>query len=323
VTILKSTDAIRADMLDPLAQKLADAAARLPQLEEGNVDAARAFREERGNPFAPVSCDLANISDHEICLAESAILGRVYTPKSRKGGLLPALVFYHGGGFVLGNVEQYDTVAQHIAFRSGCIVVSIDYRLAPDNKIKGIHRDGFNAYQWVINNAERLGIDQGRIAIGGDSAGGNLTIGVILLCKRQNFSMPDFQVLIYPSVDLPMRFPSVDEFASGYFLTKKGMKWFRSHYLEIPEQAYDPELLFLEQNLRGLPPAFVITAGFDPLRDEGKAFADRLAEYDVAVRHICYTDMIHGFLSFSGGIGAGMDLIDEIGNELQQKFFSR
>jgi len=130
-------------------------------------------------------------------------------------------------------------------------------------------------------------------------------------------------VLIYPSVDLPMRFPSVDEFASGYFLTKEGMKWFRSHYLEIPEQAYDPELLFLEQDLSGLPPAFVITAGFDPLRDEGKAFADRLAEYEVAVRHICYTDMIHGFLSFSGGIGAGMDLIDEIGNELQQKFFSR
>ncbi len=320
-TILKSTEAIRADELDPLAQKVADAAARLPQLEEVSVEEARALREERGNPFAPASCDLADISDHELQVNGGTILGRVYTPHNRKEGLLPGMVFYHGGGFVLGNVEQYDTVTQRIALHSGCIVVSIDYRLAPDRKIKGIHRDGFDAYQWVFNNSNSLGIDSGRIAVGGDSAGGNLTIGVILLCKKHDFSMPSFQVLIYPSVDLPMSYPSVEEFASGYFLTKEGMKWFRSHYLQTPEQAYEAELLFLEQDLSGLPPAFIITAGFDPLRDEGKAFADRLFEHNVPVKHICYTNMIHGFLSFSGGISAGMDLIEEIGNELQENLF--
>jgi acetyl esterase len=226
-------------------------------------------------------------------------------------------VFYHGGGYVLGNVEQYDTVTQQIAARSGCIVASIEYRLAPDNKIKGIHQDGFDAYQWVYNNATELGIDQNRIAVAGDSAGGNLTIAVGLACKRHDFPRPAFQILIYPSVDLPMSFPSVDEFADGLFLTRGGMRWFRSHYLETPEQANDPQLVFLDNDLAGLSPAHVVTAGFDPLRDEGKAFADRLAAFGVPVSHVCYTDMIHGFLSFAGGIAAGMDLIDEIAIQLR------
>ena len=126
MTILKSTEAIRADKLDPLAQKVANAAARLPQLEEVSVEEARALREERGNPLAPNSCDLADISDHEFQVNGGTMLGRVYTPHNRGKGLLPGLVFYHGGGFVLGNVEQYDTVTQHIALHSGCIVVSID-----------------------------------------------------------------------------------------------------------------------------------------------------------------------------------------------------
>ena len=317
MTEFKSSEAIQAERLDSIAQKIADAAARLPQLEDGTVDEARALRRQRGNPFAPGPCELDSVSDHQIAVQDGQINLRVYKPITWKEGLLPALVFYHGGGFVLGDVEQYDTVAQHIASQSSCIVVSVDYRLAPDNKIKGIHGDGFSAYRWVYDNASDLGIDRRRIAIGGDSAGGNLTIAVALLCKRHEFAMPALQVLIYPSVDLAMRFPSVDEFAKGYFLTREGMKWFRSHYLETPEQAHEPELVFLERELDGLPPTLVITAGFDPLRDEGRAFADRLAEFAVPVRHVCYTDMIHGFLSFAGGIEAGMDLIGEIAAELE------
>ncbi|MDA1370173.1 MAG: alpha/beta hydrolase [Proteobacteria bacterium] len=320
MTEFKSSDAVQAEYLDPIAQKVSDAAARLPQLEDGTVDEARALRRERGNPFAPKPCELDSSSDHQVAVHDGRISLRVYKPITGKKGLLPALVFYHGGGFVLGDVEQYDTVTQHIAGRSECIVVSVDYRLAPDNKIKGIHADGFTAYRWVYDNASDLGIDRRRIAIGGDSAGGNLSIAVALLCKRHESLMPAFQVLIYPSVDLPMRFPSVDEFAEGYFLTRAGMKWFRSHYLETPEQAHEPELVFLERELDGLPPALVITAGFDPLRDEGKAFADRLTEFAVPVRHLCYTDMIHGFLTFAGGIEAGMDLISEIAAELNKQF---
>ena len=314
---LRSKDAKSAEVLDAIAQKVADASARLPQIENGSPETARTFRAERGNPFAPEPCELDIIEDLEIPVSSGALTIRVYKPFGWREALQPGFVFYHGGGFVLGDVRQYDTVAQHFAAKSGCIVVSVEYLLAPDNKIKGIHRDGFDAYAWVHENSETLGIDNKRIAVGGDSAGGNLTIGVELTCKKESYPLPAFQVLIYPSVDLPMNFPSVEEFASGYFLTKRGMSWFRSHYLETPEQAFDPELSFLERDLHGLSPALLITAGFDPLRDEGKAFADRLSEQGVPVNHVCYTDMIHGFISFAGGIPAGMELIEQIAEELK------
>ena len=181
-----------------------------------------------------------------------------------------------------------------------------------------IYQDGFDAYQWIYTNAAELGIDQARVAVGGDSAGGNLTVAVALACKSQQFPMPGMQILIYPSIDLAMSFPTVAEFAEGYFLTRAGMSWFRSHYLESPDQVRDPELAYLENDLSGLAPAYVLTAGFDPLRDEGQAFADRLAEFHVPVEHVCYTDMIHGFVSFAGGIPAGMDALEAIGRVLKQ-----
>ncbi len=315
---LRSADAVRADKLDPIAQKVADASARLPQIEDGTPEDARAFRNEKGNPFAPDPCAIDSVEDREIPIGSGSLKIRIYRPYGWKEGLNAGFVFFHGGGFVLGDVEQYDTVVQHIVAKSGCIAISVEYLLAPDNKIKGIHRDGFDAYKWIRDNSADLGIEADKIAIGGDSAGGNLSIGVELLCKQENYPIPIYQVLIYPSVDLPMSFHSVEEFAEGYFLTKKGMTWFRSHYLETPEQASDPVLLFLERDLSGLSPAFLVTAGFDPLRDEGKAFADRLQQHDVAVEHVCYTDMIHGFISFAGGIPAGMELIEDISVRLKQ-----
>lgn len=317
MTKLRSTEAERADQLDAIAQKVCDAAARLPQIEDGTPEETRAMRDERGNPFAPSPCELDSIENREIPIGSGSLIIRIYRPFGWKDGLKAGFVFYHGGGFVLGDVDQYDTVVQHIAAKSGCIAVSVEYLLAPDNKIKGIHRDGFDAYKWVRENAAELGIDANKIAIGGDSAGGNLSIGVELLCKENNYPVPAYQVLIYPSVDLPMSFPSVQEFGEGYFLTQKGMTWFRSHYLESPDQANDSALLFLQKDLKGLSPAFLVTAGFDPLRDEGKAFADKLADHGVSVEHVCYTDMIHGFISFAGGIPAGMELIDEIAGKLK------
>jgi len=317
-----SSRAERSEALHPMAQKVADAAARLKKLEDSTVEEARALREERGNPFAPSPCELANICDREISTRAGPLLVRLYKPIGSDVALQPGLVFYHGGGFVLGNVEQYDTVAQQLAFHSGCVVVSVEYRLAPDRKINGIHEDGFDAYQWIYNNATELGIDQTRIAVGGDSAGGNLTVAVVLACKRNQFPMPSMQLLIYPSIDLAMSFPTVQEFADGYFLTRSGMNWFRSHYLESPEQAHEPQLAYLKNDLSGLAPAYVLTAGFDPLRDEGQAFADRLAEFDVAVEHVCYTDMIHGFVSFAGGIPAGMQALEQMSRVLKKELGS-
>jgi acetyl esterase len=300
-----------------MAEKVALGASRMPPMEDGTPEEVRASRAQRGNPFAPPACELSDISDVHGKIPSGDIHIRVYKPKSLLPGPQPGLVFFHGGGYVLGDVDQYDTVAQQLAFHSGCIVCSVNYTLSPEKTLTAIHEDGYNAYRWIVKNASSLGVDGGRLAIGGDSAGANLAIAVVLACKRENFALPAYQLLIYPSVDLTMSFPSIEEFATGYFLTKAGMLWFRSHYLECPEQAFAEELNFLGKDLTGLPPAYVMTAGFDPLRDEGKAFAERLQECGVSVEHECYTDMIHGFISFAGGIPAGMESLQSMGSKVK------
>lgn len=313
---LISGRASRAERLEAMAEKVAQSAARLPQIEDGSPEQARAFRAERGNPFAPQAVELAEIKDLQIPLSRGSVRVRSYLPSGLEPGNLPCLIFYHGGGYVLSTVDDYDTVTQRIAQYGQCRVLSVDYELAPANKIRSIHKDGFEVYRWVRDHARDLGIDPQRIALGGDSAGGNLTVAVTHACKQSGYPQAAFQVLLYPSVDLSMGFPSIAEFAAGYFLTRKGMEWFRSHYLDSPAQVSDPELCFLEKDLAGLPPAYVITAGFDPLRDEGQAYVDRLAEFGVAVKHECYTDMIHAFISFAGGIEAGEHALKRIGEEL-------
>lgn len=318
MTTAISDQAQRAEALHPMAEKVARSSARLKPLEQCSPEEARAIREERGNSFAPAACELASISDHSIPTRAGRLQIRRYQPVSVETGPQPALIYFHGGGHVLGNVEQYDTLTQQLASLGKCIVISVEYRLAPETKSIGIYEDGLDAYQWLRNNGEALGVDSSRIAIGGDSAGGNLAIAVVLSCKQQNIPMPVFQALIYPATDYRMSFPSIDEFAEGYFLTKASKQWFRGHFLEDEERASDPVVSSLLADLSGLPPAFVLTAGFDPLRDEGEAFADRLAKFNVPVKHVCYTDMIHGFISFAGGIPAGMTALQQIGLELQK-----
>jgi len=312
-----SEQAMSAEQLDPMAQKVANASARLPQMQDGSPEDARALRAERGNPFAPPACELESIENLEISNREGTMALRIYKAKNQQVGQRPALIYYHGGGFVLGDIDQYDTVTQQLALLSNCIVISVDYRLAPTAKIKEIHEEGFLAYEWVRNHAGELGIDENRIAVGGDSAGGNLTVGVVFACKRHQFPVPAFQLLIYPSIDLAMRHGSVTEFADGYFLTKAGMSWFRSHYLDSPEQAFAPELDFLNCDLNHFPSTWLMTAGFDPLRDEGEAFARRLQQFGISTEHVCYTDMIHGFISFAGGISAGMQALRRMGEVLK------
>ncbi len=317
MTIPKSKHAEREDKPQEMAAKVALNASRMKPIEECTPEEVRTARAERGNPFAPAPCELELKKDVYGQIPSGDIQIRVYKPITDHAGKQPCLVFYHGGGYVIGDVDQYDTVAQQLAFHSGCIVCSVNYTLAPERKIKGIHQDGFDAYKWIIANSDALEIDKTRVAVGGDSAGGNLAIAVSLACKREGFSMPAYQLLMYPSVDITMSFPSIDEFAAGYYLTKTGMIWFRNHYLESPEQVNDEELSILDKDLAGLPPAYVMTAGFDPLRDEGKAFADRLNEFGVPAEHECYTDMIHAFISFAGGIPAGQECLESMAARLK------
>lgn len=276
------------------------------------------MRAERGNPFAPPACELAAIEPLSIDIGSTSLRARLYRPLHQTTGLQPALVYYHGGGYVLGDIDGYDTVTQQLAALSGCTVISVDYRLAPGVKSKTIYADAIAALQWVSANSDKLGIDRQRIAVGGDSAGGNLTIAVTLGCKQLGYSQPAFQLLIYPATDYTMSFPSVQEFAQGYFLTRDSMVWFREHFLEHASRQTDAQVSPIRADLSGLPPAFVLTAGFDPLRDEGYAFAKRLADHGVPVEHVCYTDMIHAFISFAGGIPAGMTALAQMGQVLQR-----
>ena len=320
MTELISSVAKRADEMHPMAAKVARASARQKPLCECTATEAREMRESLGNSFAPPSCELESIKDHWLPSSCGELRVRRYQPKSLSTQLAPALLFFHGGGHVLGTLDGYDTFAQQLARLGNCVVLSVEYRLAPETKSTGIHQDGFDVYTWLLNSGEELGIDTGRIAIGGDSAGGNISIAVMLKCKQHKIAQPCYQVQIYPGIDYQMGYPSIEEFAEGYFLTKADKQWFRSQFLESEERASDPTVSSLLADLTGLPPGLVITAGFDPLRDEGEAFAKRLSDHGVEVEHVCYTDMIHAFVSFAGGIPAGMTALEKIGDAMQRAF---
>lgn len=320
--IAVSENAERTAHVDALALKIAQAAEKLKPLNQCTPEEARLLRAERGNPFAPPPFPGVEIEHITMEIGSEsepvALQARIYRPDTDTRNPRPALVYFHGGGYVLGDVEQYDTVTQQLAGLSDCVVVSVDYRLAPGVKSAVIYADAFAAWQWLHAHSSALGIDQHRMAIGGDSAGGNLAIAVALSCKRCQVDQPAFQLLIYPATDYTMSMPSISEFASGFFLTRDNMEWFRAQFLETAMRANDSLVSPLYADVCGLPPALVVTAGFDPLRDEGFAFARQLAQSGVEAQHLCYTNMIHGFISFAGGLPAGMAALARMADTLRK-----
>src|ERR1700733_10018965 len=237
---------------------------------------------------------------------------RVYAIE-RGGALRPALVYFHGGGFVFGNLDTHDAVCRAIAKESGAVVISVDYRLAPENKFPAAVDDSYAATVWVAANAERLGIDAHRIAVGGDSAGGNLAAVIAIRCRDAGGPALAAQVLLYPVTDSSsFETESHREFAEGYFLTRGAMDWFTGHYVASSDQRRHPEASpLLASNLSGLPPALVITAEFDPLRDEGETYAERLRQAGVPVTVTRYPGMIHGFVSMHGVLAGGRQAVKE------------
>ena len=229
------------------------------------------------------------------------------------GGLRPALVYFHGGGFVFGNLDTHDAVCRAIAKASDAVVISVDYRLAPEHKFPAAVDDSYAATVWIAANAERLGIDARRIAVGGDSAGGNLATVIAMRCRDAGGPKLAAQVLIYPVTDVStFDTGSHRELGEGYFLTRAAMEWFTGHYLASADQKRHPEASpLLAPNLSGLPPALVITAEFDPLRDEGEAYAKRLQQAGVPVTITRYPGMIHGFVSMRGVLSGGRQAIRE------------
>ena len=241
-----------------------------------------------------------------------AIPLRLYRPFGTVGpSVVPGLVFFHGGGWVIGDLESHDPLCRHLANASGCAVVSVGYRLAPEHKFPAAVEDCLVATEWVAETGASLGIDSYRLAVGGDSAGGNLAAVTSLLARDRGAPPLRYQLLLYPPVDFAGSHRSHSRFAEGYLLTRATMRWFSEQYFRGPEDAATWSASpLLAADLAGLPPAFVLTTGFDPLRDEGVAYAGRLREHGVAVRHRHVPDQIHGFLLMGKIIRAALSELD-------------
>ncbi|MCS7024228.1 MAG: alpha/beta hydrolase [Bryobacteraceae bacterium] len=226
----------------------------------------------------------------------------------------PALVYFHGGGWVLCNLDTHDVMCRAIANRARAVVVSVDYRLAPEHRFPAAVEDCYEAACWVADHAAKLGIDDRRICVGGDSAGGNLAAVVCLRAREEQGPQFGGQILIYPVTDLAsFDTPSYHEFGENHNLTRSLMEWFRNHYLADPQDAFHPYASPLRANdLSRLPPALVITAECDPLRDEAERYAERLREAGVAVTLRRYAGMIHPFFSWTGLIPQAMEAIDQV-----------
>ncbi len=225
---------------------------------------------------------------------------------------VPAIVYLHGGGWVVGDLDTHDPSCRLLAEESDCLVVSVDYRLAPEHPFPAAVDDAVAAYRWVHDRADELGVEPGRVGVMGDSAGGNLAAVVAQVTRDTDVPPPTAQCLVYPATDLLMREPSHQLFAEGFFLTKPSMDWYRAQYLPDEADRDSPLASPLEAtDLAGICPALVVTAGFDPLRDEGRRYAERLADAGAPVRYRCYDDMVHGFFGM-GVLPAGMGMASEI-----------
>ena len=244
---------------------------------------------------------------------------RVYTPAGT--GEKPGLVFFHGGGFVVCDLDSHDATCRELANGADCVVVSVDYRLAPEAKFPAAPEDCYAATKWVTENASELGIDAKRIAVGGDSAGGNLATVVAQMCRDRNGPALTHQLLIYPVTDNRFDTISYKENGVGYFLSADMMRWFWHHYLESESDGDNPLASPLRAtDLSGLPSATLLTAEYDPLRDEGRAYAERLQEAGVQTTYTDYPGVFHGFFGMTAQIPRARQAVDEACVELRKAF---
>ncbi len=248
-----------------------------------------------------------------------AIAVRLYVPAAaaaaRRG---PALVYFHGGGWVIGSLDTHDNLCRALANRSGARVVSVDYRLAPEHPWPAAPEDCYAVVRHLAEHGAELGIDGSRLAVGGDSAGGNLAAVVALMARDRSGPVLRHQLLLYPVVDHDFDRPSYRENGDGYFLTRDGMRWFWDRYVADPARRNEGYASPLRaEKLAGLPPATVLTAEYDPLRDEGEAYADRLRAAGVATTATRYDGQIHGFVSLLDVFDAGRRAVDQLGATLR------
>jgi acetyl esterase/lipase len=307
--------------MHPQAQLILDFIRDAGLVIDGSIDVATV--RERTAAFALAGA-AARDPVHEV--VERAIPGpageipvRIYRPAP--DGPLPALVYFHGGGWTIGDLDIYDPSCRALANAVGCTVVSVDYRLAPEHKFPCAVDDAFAATRWVAEHATELGVDAARLGVAGDSAGGNLAAVVSLLARDARGPDLAFQLLVYPVTDYEFESESMAANATGYFLELESMRWFYDQYLADETQGDDWRFSPVRAaDLSGLPPAFVLTAEFDPLRDQGEAYARKLEEAGVPVELRRYDGVFHGFFGMRDLMEPAQEAFDDVTKALRVAF---
>jgi acetyl esterase len=298
--------------LHPEAEQLlaALAEAGLPPFEQSTVPVARAtahgFIDLQGE-----AVELESVRDRTVPGPAGDIRVRVYTPSG--GDALPVIVYFHGGGWVIGDLDVPDKPCRALANAAGAVVVSVDYRLAPEHRYPAAFDDCYAVTAWVAEHAADVGADAGKLAVAGDSAGGNLAAAVALAARDRGGPSIAAQLLVYPVTDFNFETASYEENGDGYLLTKGSMEWFWAHYLGAQDLDQDPYACPARaEDLAGLPPAYVATAEYDPLRDEGEAYAAALRDAGVAVTVRRFDGMIHSFFWTLGATPSAASVIDDM-----------
>lgn len=311
-------------MLDPQAKSYLDflAGLGLPPMHTLEAPAARLAYKKARALAQPAPPPVASVRAVAADGPAGPIPIRLYRPlRTSESEALPALLFLHGGGWTIGDLDTHDVVCRELANRARCAVAAVDYRLGPEHRFPAAVEDTLAAARWIAGNARALALDGARIAIGGDSAGGNLAAVAALALRDAGGPPLALQLLIYPATDLRCNTRSHAENGAGYLLTRELIAYFVGCYLNGPHEVMDWRASpALAPSHRGLPPAFVLTAGYDPLRDEGAAYAQSLRAAGVPVEYVCFESQIHGFLTMSKLIDAAAHAFDRCAQALARAF---
>jgi len=306
--------------LDPQAQALIASVAGGKPVEQMTPQEMRDALEERVRLTGGAPEPVDQVVPGVVPGPAGPIAARIYTPKGGQAAL-PGLVYFHGGGWARGSLQTHDIVCRSLATGAGCVVVSVDYRMAPEHRFPAAFEDSLAATRWVAEHAAELGIDPRRLAVGGDSAGGNLAAAVALAARDAGGPSLVHQLLIYPVTDYNFDTRSYADNAEGYMLTRAAMQHYWRLYLRDGSDGADFRASPLRaRDFGNLPPALVITAEFDPLRDEGRAYADRLREAGTPVLYREYPGMVHGFVTSAGVLDAGKQAVREAAAALKDAF---
>lgn len=306
--------------IDPQLRALLDKinGSRAPRIHELPIAEAREVFKKMNQRSVPAAEVVSAIADHACPGADGDIPIRVYVPLGQSAELGPAIAFVHGGGWVFGDLEDYDSLCCALANRSRCRVVSIGYRLAPEHKYPAALEDVERGLRWIFANAASLSIDASRIGVVAESAGANLAV-VVAQSSQPPLDIPAF-ALIYPATDFSMSHPSHEELGDGYLLTRATLKWFLGHYLPDGIDAGAPRISPLHgPAIPRLKDALILTAGFDPLRDEGRAFGDKLRREGVRVNYECHETMIHGFITMGAMLAEADAGISQVASWVRTK----